>query len=333
MTPRWWDWLALMATFCAGALWVWVGMPGVPPDRNPFLNRQNPPVVAAPQPSMPPTPPSQIEHRGVPTAVRRPDPSPPAAPSPERTLLPEVIGPGGGGAPDAEPIGSAIESHLPAVIHPTEPSEPPAEAGSGFFVAHDGSIMTAAHVVRACKRISIVSRHLRPAPAQVLAVDVPNDLAVLRAPSVRPPGVLALVDGPSIAESLEVLGYPGDGDMLRATEARGQLSTEHPRFKGLERLDRADIMWIDANAVRPGFSGGPVLNPSGDVVGLINGQVLRRVAQPGVATRNVKYVYGTRTHLLSNFISQELPALVPDADESLPPEDTDKAVVHILCVH
>ena len=92
-------------------------------------------------------------------------------------------------------------------------------------------------------------------------------------------------------------------------------------------------MWMDANTVRPGFSGGPVLNPSGNVVGLINGQVLRRVGQPGSATRDVKYVYGTSTRLLAAFINQEVPSLVPDADQTLPPADMDKAVVHILCVH
>ncbi len=339
MTPRWWDWLALMATFCAGALWVGVGMPGLPPDLNPFLNHQNTPVITAvsvppvaPTPP-PPTPTSQIEHRGVAPADLRPPPPPPVAPTAERKTLPDVIRPGGGELPGGEPAGAVIESNLPAVIHPSDPTEPVAEGGSGFFVAHDGSFMTAAHVVRSCQRISIVSRHLQPAVARLLAIDIANDIAVLRAPGVRPPGVLALADQPFGAQTLAVLGYPGDGDLLRATETQGQLRTEHPSFKGLERLNRPDVMWMDANTVRPGFSGGPVLNPSGNVVGLINGQVLRRVGQPGSATRDVKYVYGTSTRLLAAFINQEVPSLVPDADQTLPPADMDKAVVHILCVH
>ncbi len=251
--------------------------------------------------------------------------------------MPNVIGPEGGpegGATQGgDQAGSAVESHLPAVIHPANPTEPVAEGGTGFFVAHDGSFMTAAHVVRSCTRISIVSRHLRPAVARLLAIDMPNDIALLRAAGVRPPAVLALADRAFGAESLNVLGYPGDGDMLRATETQGQMRAEHPRFKGLERLDGPDVMWMDANTVRPGFSGGPVLNASGDVVGLINGQVLHRVARPGLAAHVVKYVYGTSTRLLNAFISQEVPALVPDADQPPAVADMDKAVVHILCIH
>ena len=191
--------------------------------------------------------------------------------------------------------------------------------------------MTVAHVVRGFGRIMVASRYVRETAATLLAADTSNDIAVLLAEHTSPPAVLALADRPYGAESVEIVGYPGNGDKLAPTHVRGSLRQDRPTFNGIERLDRADLLRMDANTVRQGFSGGPVLNPSGDVVGLINGQVMRHIAVRGVIVRDTKFVYGGSTRTINRFLNAEMPRLVPDAGQSPPLGEADKAIVHVIC--
>jgi S1-C subfamily serine protease len=326
-----------MATLGAGAVWVGAGMPGLSDRYNPI----HPPsvVIAAVVPASLPAPPP-IDHSVASLAVpppaapvvALPPKAPPASAPSARPPMPEVIRPSGGDLTEGQTQSSATASQLPVVIHPSDRSVSLGSGGTGFFIARDGSLITVAHVVRSCNRIVVASRYVKETTAKLLAADFGNDIAVLRADIARPPAVLALADRPYGPESLEIFGYPADGDMLAPTRAHGRLRTERPTFQGMERLDRPDVLWMDANTVRPGFSGGPVLNPNGDVVGLIDGQVMRHTAERGVIVRDTKFVYGSGTRTIDLFLRQETPALVPDADGSLAPEESDKAIVHVICL-
>lgn len=348
MTPRWWNWIVLMLPLYGCAVWIHFGMPGLPNELNPLRLPTAPPVVLslAPAPASPEAvlplatdrravtmPPSPAVPPVVALALK-PDPVPPqAAPSPPRPRMPEVIRPSGGDSEEGRTQSASTASTLPVVVYPSDRSQPVGAGGTGFFIAHDGSIMTVAHVVRACKRITISSRHVKETPAKLLATDVGNDVAVLLASHIRPPAVLSLADRPYGAESLEIFGYPADGDTLVPTQAHGRMRTDRPSFAGLENLDRPDMLWMDANTVRPGFSGGPVLNPGGDVVGLINGQVMRHTSLRGVIVRDTKFVYAASTRTINAFLSQAVPLLVPDAGQSLSAADVDKAIVRVICLH
>jgi hypothetical protein len=347
MTPRWWDWIVLTLTLCGCAVWIHFGMPGLPNELNPLRLTAARPVVLplAPAPAPPEAilPPASDQHAvamppssAVPPVVLlavKPDPPPPEAPPPPpRPRMPEVIRPSGGDSEEGHTQSASTASTLPVIVYPSGRSQPIGAGGTGFFIAHDGSIMTVAHVVRACKRITISSRHVKETPAKLLATDVGNDVAVLLS-HIRPPAVLSLADRPYGAESLEIFGYPADGDALVPTQAHGRMRTDRPSFAGLENLDRRDMLWIDSNTVRAGFSGGPVLNPGGGVVGLINGQVMRHTSLRGVIVRDTKFVYAATTRTIHTFLSQEVPLLVPDAGQSLSPEDVDKAIVRVICLH
>jgi S1-C subfamily serine protease len=246
--------------------------------------------------------------------------------------MPEVIRPSGGDSLEGTTQAAVTASQLPVVIRPSDRSQPTGTGGTGFFISHDGSVMTVAHVVQSCKRIVVASRHLKETSAKLLAVDVRNDVALLLANNIRPPAVLALADRPYGAESLEIFGYPADGDTLTPTETHGLLRTDRPTFDGLDRLDRPEVLWMDANTVRPGFSGGPIVGPNGDVIGLINGHVMRHTLRGNVVVRDTKFVYGASTRTINDFLRHEVPALVPDAGRSPPPGETDKAIVRVLCL-
>jgi S1-C subfamily serine protease len=78
-------------------------------------------------------------------------------------------------SPDAPP--------LPAVIGPSQPSKTLGTAGTGFFIAEDGSLLTAAHVVTECPQTAIVSCFVKPTAAEIVASDAKQDIALLRAAS------------------------------------------------------------------------------------------------------------------------------------------------------
>jgi serine protease Do len=115
---------------------------------------------------------------------------------------------------------------LPNIIYPDSPpaddqgtSKPgTAITGTGFSVASDGSLLTAAHVVPGCRQTRIASQLVKPADARLMATDATNDIALLRAVHVTPPAVLPVGRPAAPGGRLFVLGYPGSGDPLVPTE-------------------------------------------------------------------------------------------------------------------
>jgi S1-C subfamily serine protease len=361
MTPRWWDWLGLAVLTGGGLAWLAVDMPGLLPGLNATVPVAAPVTAPAPaaaplaqvqqapqaQPVLPtvqrpveaaPAPPAANPPalRPAPPTVVTTAPAPPAAPPAEpprsaKPPLPEVIRPSHGESAEGTIQPGFVVSNLPAVIHPKNQTESPGVGGTGFFIARDGSVMTAAHVVNACKRIVVASKHIRTTEAILLALDNAKDVAILRTIGLRPPAVFELAARPFGAESLEIFGYPAEGDTVIPTEANGRLLTERPPLNGMEQLDRADILWIDANEVRPGFSGGPVIDPNGAVIGLVNGHVTRRTTQAGRVLRDTKFVWASSTRTIDDFLGREVPTLVRDAPNAPQPADREKAIVHIYC--
>ena len=135
--------------------------------------------------------------------------------------------------------------------------------GSGW-VAAPGVVVTNAHVV-AGETDTVVQVAGRPPglAARAIAFDATNDIAVLRVPGLDRPA-LALASGPEAGRSAAIMGYPHDGPfdveparlgatrIVLAQDAYGQgpVSRLVTPFRGL---------------VRPGNSGGPVVDASGRV--------------------------------------------------------------------
>jgi hypothetical protein len=101
-------------------------------------------------------------------------------------------------------------------------------SGTGFFIAYDGRLLTAAHVVNGCERVDIASPSIPPTRVETLMVHPAEDIALLMARQVVPKAILRY-GGPSPrASRLFVLGYPGTGDLLKASETWADLA--NPRF-------------------------------------------------------------------------------------------------------
>jgi serine protease Do len=104
---------------------------------------------------------------------------------------------------------------------------------------------------------------MAPLEAQVVGYDATRDLAVLRVNAATPVPSLPLADGlPRVGETVFVVGAPRG---RLGTVTTGKVVAAGTSMPGLV----PDIFIQVSAQVRPGESGGPVLNSRGQVVGLV----------------------------------------------------------------
>lgn len=137
-------------------------------------------------------------------------------------------------------------------------------SGTGFFIREDGMLLTNYHVVSQCKNFMVYGT-VPESPAKVIAVDKDYDLALLKSEAL-PLGVAALNSEKQplhTGERVVVIGYPGQNwkTMELQTRETSILSTKGPL--GEEK-------WLEfSDAAQKGNSGGPLLDNTGNVVGVV----------------------------------------------------------------
>jgi S1-C subfamily serine protease len=139
--------------------------------------------------------------------------------------------------------------------------------GSGW-VAAPGLVVTNAHVVAGETDTAVQARGVGPGlPVTVVAFDVHDDLAVLRVPALREPALPMAARAP-IGTPVAILGYPLDGPFDAEPGRVGQTETVGTENAyGVGHVER-EITALRGQ-VRPGNSGGPLVNASGDVVATV----------------------------------------------------------------
>src|SRR5580698_1390775 len=206
---------------------------------------------------------------------------------------PVLIGSGGSGSPgsssplelteaDAAPAYDAEEQNniaiykkvLPSVVNITSTTlvfdffygtVPQQGQGSGFILDKSGHILTNFHVVDGANRgIEVMLSNKRRYPARVVGTDKVHDLALLQidAPDLQ---AVTLADSSqlNVGQKVYAIGNPFG---LSGTMTRGIISS----IRSIRNQDGApieDAIQTDA-AINPGNSGGPLLNSSGEVIGI-----------------------------------------------------------------
>jgi S1-C subfamily serine protease len=166
--------------------------------------------------------------------------------------------------------------------------------GSGFLIDSDGSILTNNHVVDGASKVTIAFNNGGTADASVIGTDAVHDLALIKVD----PSVVSGVSPLMLGDSSTVR----PGQMAIAIGAPYGLANSITVgvISGLDRSisgsSMTSMLQTDAE-LNPGNSGGPLLNASGEVIG-INTAV---EAQPGA--------YGIGFAVPSNVAKSVLPTL------------------------
>ncbi|MBB1024783.1 MULTISPECIES: MarP family serine protease [unclassified Dietzia] len=196
------------------------------------------------------------------------------------TGFPDILGPFGTTplqeVPPPDPVlaGSEVVAAVqPSVLKILGRAESCSRAleGSGF-VASPGLVMTNAHVVAGTDSVRVVAGD-RELDADVVVYDPGVDVAVLRVPGLQAP-VLPFADrqGRSGDDAI-VVGYPGNGPYRPdAARIRERVTLRGPDIYREATVERE--VYILRGSVREGNSGGPLITPAGQVVGVVFGAAM-----------------------------------------------------------
>jgi len=136
--------------------------------------------------------------------------------------------------------------------------------GTGFFVTDDGKLLTNHHVVEACAGVSVELAAGGSVRGKVLAVDEGRDLALIQGEIAAPATArFANAATPVVGQPVATVGYPNQG------MAPVRPSITDGDAMGTSGAFAANTQYMINADIRRGNSGGPVLDQSGRVVGII----------------------------------------------------------------
>jgi serine protease Do len=138
--------------------------------------------------------------------------------------------------------------------------------GSGLVIDANGIVLTNEHVIEGASKIVVTLRDGRELEAEVLGSDRDADLAVLRVGAKGLPAVpLGRSNDLLIGETVVAIGNPFGLSHTVTTGVLSAVGRTVPSESGQRMF--TDFLQTDAS-INPGNSGGPLVNISGDVIGI-----------------------------------------------------------------
>ncbi|WP_041744385.1 S1 family peptidase [Paraburkholderia xenovorans] len=159
------------------------------------------------------------------------------------------------GACCAVNVGGAAQSHSGRLLR----------SGTAFFVTHTGDMLTSAHVVRGCKAIAVWPRSEAAVPASLIVTDDRLDVALLA--TRRAVDAIAVPTDRPVAAGASVYTI---GFGLTPSSPRVPVLT-HGYATGAAYVNGHRLLVLHAD-LREGNSGGPVIDASGRLAGMIVGR-------------------------------------------------------------
>jgi putative serine protease PepD len=185
---------------------------------------------------------------------------------------PVVARSGGASQSTVEAVAAAV---APSVVLITETTPSLTGTGSGVIIQSNGYILTNNHVVSEFATnggtLTVTLNNGKTVPATVVGRDPSSDLAVVKinAPTALQAARLGNSASAVVGETVLAFGSPLG---LQSTVTEGIVSAiNRPVFTGDESVSDTnaviDAIQTDA-AINPGNSGGPLVDSSGDVIGI-----------------------------------------------------------------
>jgi len=178
-------------------------------------------------------------------------------------------------------------------------------SGTGFFLGTSGFVLTNQHVVAHCGDMSIHQIDGSITPAKVMASDATNDLAVLKSVA-KSPSYARFREAADLrrGDAVVAFGFPRT-DLL----STGGVVTNGTVSALSGPQDDSRLLQISV-PLQPGNSGGPLLDQSGNIVGItssgfrgdmqnVNFAIKAIVARSFLETNSVGYQQAPSTKALS----------------------------------
>jgi serine protease Do len=147
-------------------------------------------------------------------------------------------------------------------------SQPEMGSGSGVIISEDGYVVTNNHVVDGADEVTVTLSNKKSFKAKVVATDPSTDLAVVKVEAKGLPFLLyGNSDDVKVGQWVLAVGYPLS---LETTVTAGIVSAKGRSIDINSRQSLAPVesfIQTDA-AVNPGNSGGPLINPQGQLIGI-----------------------------------------------------------------
>lgn len=141
-------------------------------------------------------------------------------------------------------------------------------AGSGFVLDSDGHILTNFHVIDGARQIEVTLDNEQTFPAQVVGMDPRFDLAVLKVDA--PAEILhpvALGNSATLQVGQRAIAIGNPFGQFSRTLTTGVISALDRTLEGQDGRPISGVIQTDA-AINRGNSGGPLLDSSGQVIGI-----------------------------------------------------------------
>lgn len=152
-------------------------------------------------------------------------------------------------------VENIVRDAIPAVVRISGLNQ----AGSGFFISPDGLVVTNAHVVRSESVVTVTMSSGKSIQSSTIYIDEDRDLALVKISGTHYPALKLEAIPPNPGADVIAIGSPLS-EQLTNSVTKGVVS-------GIRRGNHG--IWIQTDtAMNPGNSGGPLLNTSGEVVGV-----------------------------------------------------------------
>lgn len=139
-------------------------------------------------------------------------------------------------------------------------------SGSGVLISSDGYIITNNHVIDGADEVTVTTNERKTYKGTVIAKDVNTDLALIKIDDKNLPFlVFGNSDDVKLGQWVLAIGYPLTLDV---TVTAGIVSAKS-RSIGINKGNSPIESFIQTDAaVNPGNSGGPLVNTSGELIGI-----------------------------------------------------------------
>ncbi len=139
-------------------------------------------------------------------------------------------------------------------------------SGSGVIISNDGYIITNNHVIADTKNVSVVLANGDEKTAKLIGTDQYADLAVLKIDGPVP-GIATLGNSDSLKPGETAIAMGSPLGTFKNSVTAGVISATGRTIDTGNGYQMEDLIQTDA-AINQGNSGGPLLNLTGDVIGI-----------------------------------------------------------------